>query len=601
MEQHINPPGTENVPITISSASPTPTRPTFNIPPPPLMDSSDPIEPFSDAAPQGMGENTDASLPPVAVLDTDSHMNSPNTNDMQYVNLDIPPSGVPTDSTQYGGGSLVGLPPARQFMDDAFPDMALDGVVDGEPAIAHQNLRGIPLRNLSDETRHIVQEEAAKLGQGPVAASSPVVTRSRSSSVSSVHSQFTNVLVASADSDADAVFRRAQSIPIPPEDYFADLETALKVPVMFEPLDISGMDIPDRGIGYMDGQKQELISQTNDLLHEIGHDVSTMALGYGHFYLSEAIRLRTGSTIPASADDFNDSLGMVINAIDIGVDEHMEHWGLTPSSWYRASTAILAAMLRGLLRSRDGVERPRTQGGRIAAMATQLAQHFKHYMVQDDAPLVTYLQSVIWLRKQKNSCIGMRWFERKLRALSVRRWWTNFIKRRWQTLVYGNNSTSKCFFKHYEKMLWGLLQPRLLTIEGRISELWDQVARGELSAIFKEEELECVRAEVWLKCEGDIESACQETRAQISSKKKAWAVAYRDSVKMDFLKRMAEELGCLVVTQDAAEECEGRTRKHAIPEGRLSWTLPLHPLRRRRQRARDMYSLSLNLFNDLQV
>ncbi|KAI9451885.1 hypothetical protein BJY52DRAFT_1226419 [Lactarius psammicola] len=294
-------------------------------------------------------------------------MNSPDTDDTQHINLDIPPSGVPTDSTQYGGGSLVPLPPARKFTNDMFPDLPLEDVQEGNAvptlgphhlvdrtrqairdmltAIAHQNLRGIPLRNLSDETRRIVQEEVAKLGQGPQEASSPVAAQSRSHSVSSVQSHFSEVSVASAASDADDVFQRAQSIPIPPKDYFADLKTALQIPVMFEPLDISGMDIPDGGIGYMASQKQELITQTNDLLHENGRDVSTSALGYGHFYLSEAIWLRKGSTIPASADDFNDSLGMVINALDIGVDEDVEHQGLVPSSWYCALTAILAAMI----------------------------------------------------------------------------------------------------------------------------------------------------------------------------------------------------------------------------------------------------------------
>ncbi|KAI9436104.1 hypothetical protein BJY52DRAFT_1387459 [Lactarius psammicola] len=353
-----------------------------------------------------MEEDRAVSQPPIAVVDSDSRMNSPDTDDTQYINLDIPPSGVPTDSMQYGGGSLVALPPARRFTDDAFPDMPLEGVDDGNgvlrchqlaertrqairdmlQAIAHQNLRGIPLRNLSDETHRIVQEEAAKLGQGPTPVQSPVAMRSRSNSVSSVHSHVSNVSVASADLDADSVFRRAQSIPILPKDYFADLETALGIPVMFEPLDISSMDIPEGGIGYMESQKQELITQTNDLLHEIGRDVSTSALGYGHFYLSEAIRLRRGSTIPASAEDFNDSLGMVINALDIGVDEDVEHRGLVPSSWYRASTALLAAMLRGLLRSRGPWAK-----GRVAADYTT-----DNFIIADDnAPLATYLQTIV--------------------------------------------------------------------------------------------------------------------------------------------------------------------------------------------------------------
>ncbi|KAI9457938.1 hypothetical protein BJY52DRAFT_1223605 [Lactarius psammicola] len=718
MEQHNDLSGTKNVPVIISSASPTPTatRTTFNIPPLPPMDPSDPIEQFSDVAPQGMEGHQAASLPPVAVLDTDSHMNSPDTDNTQYINLDIPPSGVPTDSTQYGGGSLVELPPAQRFTDDAFPEMTLDGVVDGDvvqrrhqladrtrqairgmlQAIAHQNLRGIPLRNLSDETRHIVQEEAAKLGQGPAPVSSPVATRSRSNSVSSIHSHVSNVsAAASADSDADSVFRRAQSIPILPEDYFADLETALGIPVMFEPLDISGMDIPEGGIGYMESQKQELITQTNDLLQEIGRDVSTSALGYGHFYLSEAIRLRRGSTIPASAEDFNDSLGMVINALDIGVDEDVEHRGLVPSSWYRASAAILAVMIRGLLRSRgpwakgrvaadyttdsfiiaDGIERPRSQGLRIAAMATQLAQHFEHYRVQDDAPLVMYLQTIVRTtqshieRAVKTKAASTYHLSLENEAL-MREVITEDMLSKTEAFMHKDAAVREeveatvrsrmveqlhqemladisVWRQQYQQMLLQALRedalgpaPAPLTnsqllrehadviqtqIEGRVAELRDQVVRGELRNVLKEEEIERIRVEVRLDSEEEIERARQETQAQISSEKKAWAVAYRDSVKMDFLKRMAEELGCLVVSKDADEECEGCMRKRAIPEGKRSHsasraedvtpqTVPTTPttrsvkldtlspqLQRRKRRARDVHLSSRNLSDDLLV
>ncbi|KAI9451884.1 hypothetical protein BJY52DRAFT_1190704 [Lactarius psammicola] len=77
-------------------------------------------------------------------------------------------------------------------------------------------------------------------------------------------------------------------------------------------------------------------------------------------------------------------------------------------------------------------------------------------------------------------------------------------------------------------------------IEGHVVDLRDQVVCGELHNVLKEEEL-------------------KQTRAQISSEKKAWSVAYQDSVKLDFLKRMADELGYLVVSKDADEEHEGHT------------------------------------------
>ncbi|KAI9454348.1 hypothetical protein BJY52DRAFT_1225145 [Lactarius psammicola] len=48
----------------------------------------------------------------------------------------------------------------------------------------------------------------------------------------------------------------------------------------------------------------------------------------------------------------------------------------------------------------------------------------------------------------------------------------------------------------------------------------------------------------------------------MSLEKKAWAVVYHDLTKLNWLSRAAEELGYVLVTKDAAEECKGRQAKH---------------------------------------
>ncbi|KAI9450339.1 hypothetical protein BJY52DRAFT_1191926 [Lactarius psammicola] len=249
--------------------------------------------------------------------------------------------------------------------------------------------------------------------------------------------------------------------------------------------------------------KAEMVTQTNDLLQEIGRDVSTAALGYGHFYLKEAVKLQVGSTIPATADDFNDSLGMVLNALDIGVDEDIEHRGLVPSSWYRVTTAVLAAKtLADIGIWRQQYQQMLLQALKEDALGPALAPIMDSQLLRDHADIIQ------------------------------------------------------------------------MQIEGCVAELRDSVIRGELHKVLKTEELKRVRAEVWLK--------------------KNWSVAYWDSVKLDFLKRMADELVYLVVVKDSDEEHEGQSRKRMIPDSKRSCstsrveditpqTVPVTPMTRSRK------------------
>ncbi|KAI9451869.1 hypothetical protein BJY52DRAFT_1190683 [Lactarius psammicola] len=100
---------------------------------------------------------------------------------------------------------------------------------------------------------------------------------------------------------------------------------------------------------------------------------------------------------PATVEGFNLSVGLVINALDCGVEDHrgdLEQAGLIPLSWFRLASAILGTIAWGALRSggwkiqgrvkisdddpddwslAEGLICPVTQGGQIAAQAQQIA------------------------------------------------------------------------------------------------------------------------------------------------------------------------------------------------------------------------------------
>ena len=93
------------------------------------------------------------------------------------------------------------------------------------------------------------------------------------------------------------------------------------------PIDLLDMQVEGNpgdesyGVGYSVGQKEDLATLIQDLREEIGRDISEGVSGWSEFYLRDMIKLRVGSSIPASAADFNDSLGMVMSALDAGIDD----------------------------------------------------------------------------------------------------------------------------------------------------------------------------------------------------------------------------------------------------------------------------------------
>ncbi|KAI9438381.1 hypothetical protein BJY52DRAFT_1381376 [Lactarius psammicola] len=103
----------------------------------------------------------------------------------------------------------------------------------------------------------------------------------------------------------------------------------------------------------------------------------------------------------------------------------------------------------------------------------------------------------------------------------------------------------------------------------RAKELRESIARTVTDPILDGDEITWARERIRVDHAEEIEAARRDTRAQISSKKKAWAVAYRDLVKLDWLTKAAEELGYVLISKDDAEEREGRMAKHhAGPVGK---------------------------------
>ncbi|KAI9428921.1 hypothetical protein BJY52DRAFT_1232686, partial [Lactarius psammicola] len=123
-----------------------------------------------------------------------------------------------------------------------------------------------------------------------------------------------------------------------------------------------------------------------ELMVELGRDVSESQTGFAAYYLTSPLQIHKDNDFPATVEGFNLSVGLVINALDTGVEDHrgdLEQAGLVPSSWFQLASAVLGAISRVAA----GLTRPVTQGGRLAAQAQQIANFFIHYASTDEPPL----------------------------------------------------------------------------------------------------------------------------------------------------------------------------------------------------------------------
>ncbi|KAI9431840.1 hypothetical protein BJY52DRAFT_1219046, partial [Lactarius psammicola] len=269
----------------------------------------------------------------------------------------------------------------------------------------------------------------------------------------------------------------------------------------------------------------------------------------------------------------------------------------------------------------EGLVAPVTQGGRIATQAQQLTNFFIHYAGSDEPPLAEFYDSVLR--------VGQNHIEKVVRLkaaatyqISVadtqgladmvlddmsRQLYTHMTSDESARRAANQRSLDRLFveaqhqlgpfisewkdlYKHsLVQALKDNEEDREVTPEpadpllkenvgyiklfahNRARELRESIAREVTDPILDGDEISRARERIRLDHADEIEEARRETRAAISSEKKAWAVAFRDSNKLDFLRKAAAELGFILIPKDDAEEREGRKAKRpATQEGKRS-------------------------------
>ncbi|KAI9450050.1 hypothetical protein BJY52DRAFT_1192105 [Lactarius psammicola] len=599
-----------NIPIPPTPAdrqtTPTVWEPT---PPPPILPPTHQ---------EGMG-----SVAPDA-LNCDTAMNSPDS-DVQLVGITV--------------GNNQDVPTSQQSLHEALVKAA-EGMVRGRP----------PVR-LPATTRALIADAAKRpSGAEPAVSAQPI----RSVSRAQAHMRLRDASRASAWSDASfesfdnddlEFFREAVPIPTDIPQFFEDLEAAFHAPYLLEAVDISGIEVDgvagtDRhGVCYTDDNRNDLVALTEDLRQELGREISSAASGYAEFYLHDMIKLHKNSNIPASVQDFNDSVGMVIAALDAGVDADLPIKGLLPSSWFRLAAGLLSAMLRGVLRSRDqkskgrvdcdpidhfhisqDLDKPETEGGRIAVMARQLSDTFDLYSRKDQPESVEYLQRIQKITQRytrravtkaaaqsyqvsvedavtmKNIALEDRAsrvlqdlandpdtkaiVEREVRRRMMKKledecmedideWRTVYRKGLAAALRAEATGTEIPVLSHSQivRECSGEIQAQ---VDKKVEEIRLSIIQEEVEKHLLLSETDNAKASIRRKYYANIETARQEARAEVSSEKKAWAVAYRDSNHLEFLSAKAKDLGYMLVRLDADEEREGRSAKRGALEGKRS-------------------------------
>ncbi|KAI9451870.1 hypothetical protein BJY52DRAFT_1190684 [Lactarius psammicola] len=92
-------------------------------------------------------------------------------------------------------------------------------------------------------------------------------------------------------------------------------------------------------------------------------------------------------------------------------------------------------------------------------------------------------------------------------------------------------------------------------------EIHKSIAQEVTDPILNGDEISHARERIQLDHAEEIEAARRDMRAQISSEKKVWAVAFHNSNKLAWLMKVVEEMGFMLVSKDDAKEREGRMAK----------------------------------------
>ncbi|KAI9449554.1 hypothetical protein BJY52DRAFT_1227709 [Lactarius psammicola] len=387
------------------------------------------------------------------------------------------------------------------------------------------------------------------------------------------------------------------------------------------PIDLSDMEVEgDKGddvygVGYSAGQKEDLATMIQDLREEIGCNISEGASGWLEFYLRDMIKLCINSSIPANVQDFNNSMGMVLSALNTGLDDELPTRGVTPASWFRLSAALLAAMTRGVLRSRGpkvkgrvklipeedhfrvapGLRMPTTEGGHIILMSRHLAELFKQHNQGDNLPFVEYfnnLQKVT--QKHIQRAVKLTTVESyqeltgdadKIHEIVMEDMVNQLINQLKDNPVAQAEVEQK---KGLAAALWAkptgtdipVLSHSQIVCEcskeiqaqadKKAAEIKDSIIKEEVEKYLLLQETENAKAIIRHKYLENIEDTRHKVRVEIASEKKNWAVAYCDSVQLTFLTDKVALLGYHLVRNDNDKEHEGRTAKRMAPDGKHS-------------------------------
>ncbi|KAI9445837.1 hypothetical protein BJY52DRAFT_1228637 [Lactarius psammicola] len=510
--------------------------------------------------------------------------------------------------------------------------------------------RGRSLKCLPEKTRRLIEEtirtntgfsQEVTLPEEPETInvrSSSTPRASRACSKGRDHSRssaWTHLTYESGCSEELAYFREAVPVPTNIAEFFGDIEKAIKHPMLAPPINLSDMEVEGEkgddtyGVGYSAGQKEDLATMIQDLREEIGRDISESASGWSEFYLQDMIKLRVGTSIPANVQDFNDSMGMVLSALDAGLDDDLTTKGVTPSSWFRLSATLLAAMTRGVLRSggpkvkgrvrltpdedhfqvAPGLEMPKTEGGRIIVMARHLAELFKQHDKGDNLPFVEYFNNLQKLaaveayqestgddekireivmddmadqliNQLKDDPAAQAEVERKVQEHMMKKLEEECIEdiEEWRT-VYRKGLTAALQAEatgtdipvlSHSQIVRECSEEIQAQADKKAAEIKDSIIKEEVEKYLLLQQTNNARAIIRRKYLENIEEARREVRAEIASEKKNWAVAYRDSVQLTFLREKAALLGYQLFRKDDDEEREGHHTKWAVPDGRYA-------------------------------
>ncbi|KAI9449122.1 hypothetical protein BJY52DRAFT_1227940 [Lactarius psammicola] len=374
------------------------------------------------------------------------------------------------------------------------------------------------------------------------------------------------------------------------QDFVESIDQALHAPVLNQvPIDVQDPSWMDE-----DGTVERI---RNELMVELGRDVSDSQTGYANFYLSAPLQLHKDNDYPCSNEGFNLSVALVINALDSRVEDNhgdLEQAGLIPSSWFRLATATLGAILRGALQSGgrkiQGRVKINDDNGDIWNLAEglvppaqQLTNFFMHYTGADEPPLADFYESMLR--------VGQSHIEKVVRLKAaatyqisttdaqgladlvyddmVRQTYDHMVKDEKARYSANQRSLDRLFVEAQEQLgpfigEWKMLYKHHLIEALKEDEEAREMAPPVLDPLLAENE-----GYIKLFAFNRVKELRESIAHTISSEKKAWVVTYRDSVKLDWLTKAAEELGYTLISKDDAEECEGRmAKRRAGPIGK---------------------------------